>query len=41
MPVLGPMRCQRCRKLVRWVRSPEGVLLLVNDATGSKHVCLR
>ena len=36
---LGPVVCQQCRKLVRWVRT-EGTLRLVNDASGAPHCCL-
>ena len=35
--VAGPLLCQQCRKLVRWVRVDGGVLL-VNAGTGSKQV---
>ena len=37
---IGPVICQQCRKLVRWVRI-DGVLRLVNAGTGTFHVCQR
>jgi hypothetical protein len=36
--LLGPIRCQQCKALVRWVRKPEG-LVLVNDAGRRPHRC--
>ena len=35
---IGPFVCTQCRKLVRWERK-DGVLVLVNDASGTPHVC--
>lgn len=35
---LGPLLCQGCRKLVRWVRR-DGKLVLVNAGTGLPHDC--
>ena len=36
--VVAPMPCTQCRKLVRFERK-DGALVLVNDASGTPHVC--
>ena len=39
MALLGPVKCQQCKRLVRWERLPDGSLRLVNHDSGTPHVC--
>jgi hypothetical protein len=36
--LLGPIKCQQCKAIVRWVRI-DGTLVLVNDAGRRVHKC--